>query len=53
MLNPRSLFTSLALVSVLCLTVVAQTGTSNITGTVRDTNGFVVPGAAVRSIVPA
>src|SRR5690349_4370175 len=25
----------------------AQTGTSNITGTVRDTNGAVVPGATV------
>jgi len=47
MLNPRSLLTSLSLLFVICLAVGAQTGTSNITGTVRDTNGSVVAGAAV------
>ena len=47
MLSRRSLLTSLLLLFVICLGVVAQTGTSNITGTVRDTNGSVVPGAAV------
>src|SRR6266481_5930054 len=47
MLSPRSLLTSLSLLFVICLAVVAQTGTSNITGTVRDTNGSVVPGATV------
>src|SRR5216684_6249262 len=32
---------------VFCATAIAQTGTSNITGTVRDTAGAVVPGATV------
>src|SRR5882724_537787 len=47
MFSPRSLLTSLSLLFVICLGVVAQTGTSNITGSVRDTNGSVVPGASV------
>ncbi|HEX7723011.1 MAG TPA: TonB-dependent receptor, partial [Pyrinomonadaceae bacterium] len=47
MFSPRSLLTSLSLLFVICLGVVAQTGTSNITGSVRDTNGSVVPGATV------
>ena len=47
MLKPsRVLFSFLALV-VFCLTVFAQTGTSNITGTIRDSNGAAVPGASV------
>src|SRR5438876_10315350 len=37
----------LPLLVVCVLTAVAQTGTSNITGTVRDTQGAVVPGATV------
>src|ERR1700682_2269537 len=42
----RSL-TVLVLFVVCALTAVAQTGTSNITGSVRDTAGAVVPGATV------
>ncbi len=38
---------TLTLFVVCVLTAVAQTGTSNITGTVRDTQGAVVPGATV------
>ncbi len=38
---------ALTLFAVCILTAVAQTGTSNITGTVRDTTGAVVPGAIV------
>src|SRR5258708_4966715 len=38
---------TLTLFVVCVLTAVAQTGTSNITGTVRDTAGAVVPGATV------
>jgi len=30
-----------------CVTTIAQTGSSNITGTVRDTQGAVVPGVTV------
>src|SRR5712671_1452516 len=39
--------TALILFVVFALTAVAQPGTSNITGTVRDTAGAVVPGATV------
>src|SRR6266850_2003209 len=38
---------TLTLFVICVLTAVAQTGTSNITGTVRDTQGAVVPGATV------
>src|SRR3989440_4535711 len=47
MLKPTRLLVSFLVLLVLCLAVVAQTGTSNITGTIRDTNGSVVPGATV------
>jgi len=47
MLKPsRFLFSFLSLLA-LCLVVSAQTGTSNITGTIRDSNGAAVPGATV------
>jgi hypothetical protein len=38
---------SLSVVLVFCFAIVAQTGTSNISGTVKDTGGAVVPGATV------
>jgi carboxypeptidase family protein/TonB-dependent receptor-like protein len=47
MLNLSRLITSLGVVLVFCFTIVAQTGTSNISGTVKDTSGAVVPGATV------
>ena len=47
MLKPTRLLVSFLVLLVFCLGVVAQTGTSNITGSVRDTNGSVVPGATV------
>jgi hypothetical protein len=48
MLKPANLLISFVVLTVLCAsTVLAQTGTSNITGTVRDTAGGVVPGATV------
>src|SRR5438045_1492464 len=47
MLKPTRLLVSFLVLLVLCIVVVSQTGTSNITGTVRDTNGSVVPGATV------
>src|SRR6266853_199823 len=47
MLKPQRLVVSLSVLFVFCLSVFAQTGTSNITGTVRDTNGAVVAGATV------
>src|SRR5256714_10477181 len=47
MLKPTRLLVSFSVLLVLCLAVIAQTGTSNITGTVRDTNGAVVAGATV------
>src|SRR5438309_52308 len=47
MLKPTRLLVSFLVLLVLCLAVIAQTGTSNITGTVRDTNGAVVAGATV------
>src|SRR5712691_11337063 len=48
MLKPANLISSLLVTLVLCAsTALGQTGTSSITGTVRDTNGAVVPGATV------
>jgi len=50
MLKPNHLIrtlTALTLFVFCALTAVAQTGTSNITGSVRDTAGAVVPGATV------
>src|SRR5256886_7158266 len=47
MLKPTRLLASFSVLLVLSLAVIAQTGTSNITGTVRDTNGAVVAGASV------
>src|SRR5438876_2903529 len=47
MLKPTRLLVSFSVLLVLSLAVIAQTGTSNITGTVRDTNGAVVAGATV------
>src|SRR5438552_19046922 len=48
MLKPTNLIISMVVLIVLCATTAfAQTGTSNITGTVRDTTGAVVPGATV------
>ena len=35
------------LIAIVCTAAVAQTGTSNITGTVRDGTGAIVPGASV------
>src|SRR5439155_2048708 len=48
MLKSANLIVSTLVLFVLCAGVaLAQTGTSNITGSVRDTNGAVVPGATV------
>src|SRR6266446_3789247 len=50
MLKPNHLIRTLTalIIFVVCVvTAIAQTGTSNITGTVRDTAGAVVPGATV------
>ena len=50
MLKPNHLIrtlTALIIFVVCAVTAIAQTGTSNITGTVRDTAGAVVPGATV------
>src|SRR5204863_4525675 len=47
MFKPIRLLISLSVLLVICLAVVAQTGTSNITGTIRDSNGAAVPGATV------
>src|SRR5436190_12127501 len=47
MLKPIRLLSSLVLVLLFCVTFVAQTGTSNISGTIRDSNGSAVPGATV------
>jgi hypothetical protein len=50
MLKPKHLIrtlTALIIFVVCALTAIAQIGTSNITGTVRDTSGAVVPGATV------
>src|SRR5205807_6977658 len=47
MFKPTRLLASFSVLLVLSLAIIAQTGTSNITGTVRDTNGAVVAGATV------
>src|ERR1044071_9712897 len=47
MLTPKRSILAVVLLFVSGLAAFAQTGTSNITGTVRDTNGAVVPGATV------
>src|SRR6266478_4995653 len=50
MLKPNHLISTLMalIIFVVCtVTAIAQTGTSNITGSVRDTAGAVVPGATV------
>src|SRR6185369_4956781 len=47
MSNPRRLVQLLLVLASICATVAAQTGSSNISGTVKDVNGAVVPGAAV------
>ncbi len=48
MLKPANLLGSLFVLLVLCATLaLGQTGTSGISGTVRDGNGAVVPGATV------
>src|SRR5436190_13625525 len=40
-------FCSIAVLLTFCLVAFSQTGTSNITGTIRDSNGAAVPGATV------
>jgi hypothetical protein len=47
MVKTSKLITSLSVVLVFCSAIVAQTGTSNISGTVKDMGGAVVPGATV------
>src|SRR5580765_5818469 len=47
MLKPSRILFSFSALLVFCLAVFAQTGTSNITGTIRDSNGAAVPGATV------
>src|ERR1051325_5517935 len=47
MLTPKRSILAVGLLFISVLAAFAQTGTSNITGTVRDTNGAVVPGATV------
>src|SRR5207249_6089753 len=47
MLKPTSLINCLVVILLWAFSLSAQTGTSNITGTVRDTNGAVVAGASV------
>ena len=47
MLNPSKLLLAVSVLLVSCLISFAQTGTSNITGTIRDSNGAAVPGATV------
>ena len=47
MLKTARLIGSLSVVLVFCFTVVAQTGSSNISGTIKDMGGAVVPGATV------
>src|SRR5213082_3304343 len=47
MFTPRRSFVSALLLLICAVAALSQTGTSNITGTVRDVNGAVVPGAAV------
>jgi hypothetical protein len=45
--KPARLIHSLLVLFLFCVAVTAQTGTSNISGTIKDTNGAVVPGATV------
>src|SRR5256714_4557377 len=47
MFTPARFFVSALLLLICAVAALSQTGTSNITGTVRDVNGAVVPGAAV------
>ena len=47
MLKPARLLFVLSVLLVSCLVSFAQTGTSSITGTIRDSNGAAVPGATV------
>src|SRR5438874_2690269 len=47
MFTPRRSFVSALLLLICAVAALSQTGTSNITGIVRDVNGAVVPGAAV------
>ncbi len=47
MSKPARLIHSFLVLLLFCFAVAAQTGTSNISGTVKDTNGAVVPGATV------
>src|ERR1041384_7083658 len=47
MLASARFFFAVVVLLISCVAAIAQTGSSNITGTVRDTNGAVVPGAAV------
>src|SRR6185369_15937132 len=47
MLKPSRVLFSFLMLLALCLVAFAQTGTSNITGTIRDSNGAAVPGATV------
>jgi Carboxypeptidase regulatory-like domain/TonB-dependent Receptor Plug Domain len=45
MLRPSRIVFSLSVLLIFCFPILAQTGTSNITGTIRDSNGAAVPGA--------
>jgi hypothetical protein len=47
MLKPANLIGSLFVLLVICASALGQTGTSGISGSVRDVNGAVVPGATV------
>src|SRR5438105_6082109 len=47
MFTPARFFVSVILIALGLTAAIAQTGTSNITGSVRDVNGAVVPGATV------
>src|SRR5215813_324157 len=47
MLKGLRVISLLPVVMVLCFAAVAQTGTSNISGTIKDSGGAVVPGATV------
>src|SRR5438309_9432412 len=47
MFTPRRSFVSALLLLICAVAALSQTGTSNITGIVRDVNGAVVPGASV------
>src|SRR5260370_22851436 len=47
MLKPANLIGSVLVLLVICASALGQTGTSGISGTVRDVNGAVVPNATV------